>query len=69
MVLILRKITNIISEYFSLNQTILLQGERMGKNKSTRTDGVDDTDNQTKGLADTKKIPKGYYKKAPQSPK
>ncbi|MFA6808342.1 MAG: hypothetical protein WCR27_05050 [Eubacteriales bacterium] len=41
----------------------------MGKNKSTRTDGVDDTDNQTKGLADTKKIPKGYYKKAPQSPK
>jgi hypothetical protein len=40
----------------------------MGKNKSTKTDGVD-KGIKNKELPSQEKIPKGYYRKAPQSPK
>ena len=40
----------------------------MGKNKTTKSDGVAQI-NDTQRLGDTKKMPKGSYKKAPQSPK
>jgi|NGEPerStandDraft_9_1074522.scaffolds.fasta_scaffold06312_1 hypothetical protein len=40
----------------------------MGKNKSTRSDGVNNI-NKTKIAEETKKMPRGAFKKAPQSPK
>lgn len=40
----------------------------MGKNKSTKNDGVNNF-NKTQELEKTKKMPKGAFKKAPQSPK
>ncbi|ADY55964.1 hypothetical protein Sgly_1666 [Syntrophobotulus glycolicus DSM 8271] len=40
----------------------------MGKNKSTKTDGADQGI-RNQELKDQKRIAKGYYKKAPQSPK
>jgi len=40
----------------------------MGKNKSTRSDGVNNV-KKTQILEQTKKMPRGAFKKAPQSPK
>ena len=41
----------------------------MGKNKSTKSDGVAMVDNKTQKLEEIKKMPKGSFKPNKQSPK